>query len=256
VLSINQPGVIGLPPGQAGRVARAANDELAELAAGSGGRVRGLATLPWQCPVEAAAELRRAVGLGLRGAMACSNVAGRALDEPEFAPVFAAAEEQEVPLLLHPTLPLCVPTLGDYGLACPVGFLVDTTTAVLRLILSGLFDRQPRLKLVICHAGGLLPQLAGRLDLEQRRGILSGGHDRRGRLSSDYLSLLYTDTAGGSPAAVESALQLFGPNHVMFGSDAPFWNHADGLQLLDQLAVAPAQLDDIRGRTAVELFGL
>lgn len=256
VVSINQPGVIGLPPDEATAVSRAANDELAELAAGSGGRVRGLATLPWQSPAEAVAELRRAVSIGLRGAMACSNVAGRSLDEPEFAPVFAEAEQLEIPLLLHPTLPLCVPTLGDYGLTCAVGFLFDTTTAVLRLVLGGVFDRNPRLKLVLCHSGSLLPQLAGRLDLEQQRGLLTGGYARRERLSSDYLRLLYTDTAGGSPAAIRSALELFGPKHVMFGTDSPFWTHGDGLRLLGHLDLPPDQLDDIRGRTAVEVFGL
>lgn len=256
VLSINQPGVIGLPPDAAIPTARAANDELAELAAGSRGRITGLATLPWQCPADAAEELYRAVDIGLRGAMACSNVGGRPLDDPEYAPVFAAAADLDVPLLLHPALPLSAPTLGDYGLTCAIGFLFDTTTAVLRLVLGGLFDRHPRLKLVLCHAGSLLPQLAGRLDLEQQRGMLAGGYLRHDRLSADYLRLLYTDTAGGSPAAVSSALKLFGPGHVMFGSDAPFWSQAVGLQVLEQLSLPAEQLDDIRGRTATDVFGL
>jgi aminocarboxymuconate-semialdehyde decarboxylase len=256
VLSINQPGVIGLPPAEAISTARAANDELADLAAGSRGRITGLATLPWQCPADAADELHRAVGIGLRGAMACSNVGGRSLDHPDFAPVFAAAADRDVPLLLHPALPLSAPTLGGYGLTCAVGFLFDTTTAVLRLVLNGLFDRHPQIKLVLCHAGSLLPQLAGRLDLEQQRGMLAGSHLRQERLSADYLRLLYTDTAGGSPAAVSSALKLFGPGHVMFGSDAPFWSQAVGLRILEQLALPAEQLADIRARTATELFGL
>ncbi len=256
VLSINQPGVLGLPSDDACRVARAANDELAALVADSSGRLAGLATLPWQSPPEAAKELARVVGAGLKGAMACSNVSGRSLDESEFDEVFAFAAALDVPFLLHPTVPLSMPTLGDYGLTCSAGFLFDTTTAILRLVLSGLFDRHPDLKIIVGHSGSLLPQLAGRLDLEQERGAIGGGRKKRDLLSRDYLSLLYTDSVGGSVAPLVSALDLFGASHVMFGTDFPFWDPVKSVAVLNELALGESDMDRIRGGNALDMFKL
>jgi len=227
-----------------------------DFAGSLGGRLAGLAVLPWQCPTEAAVELQRAVGIGLRGAMAYSNVAGRHVDDPDFEPIFAATASLDVPLLLHPAMPLSAPTLGDYGLSCAVGFLFDSTTAILRLILSGLLDRHPGLKIIVGHAGSLLPQLAGRLDLEQARGMIFGAHARRSSLSGDYLRCLYTDTAGGSVPAVASALRLFGSGHVMFGTDFPFWSHDVNLNVLERLPLSSEEMQAVRGQVARELFRL
>lgn len=256
VLSINQPGVLGLAPDDACATAQSANDELAALVMASGGRLAGLATLPWQQPSEAAAELRRAVSIGLRGAMAYSNVSGRSLDDSEFEEVFAAAAALDVPLLLHPTVPLSMGTLGDYGLTCPVGFLFDTTTAILRLILNGLFDRLPDLMIIVGHSGSLLPQLAGRLDLEQERGAIGGGVKRKGPLSRDYLKLLYTDSVSGSVPPLASAVELFGVEHVMFGTDFPFWDPSNSVSVLRELPVGEGEMERIRGGNAVEMFRL
>jgi aminocarboxymuconate-semialdehyde decarboxylase len=256
VLSINQPGVLGLAPDDACATARAANDELADLVEGSGGRLAGLATLPWQCPPEAGEELTRAVGLGLKGAMVCSNVSGRSLDEDGFEEVFATGAALDVPFLLHPTVPLSIETLGDYGLTCSVGFLFDTTTAILRLLLSGLLDRLPDLKIIVAHSGSLLPQLAGRLDLEQERGAIVSTVKKRGLLSWDYLGLLYTDSVAGSVLPLTAALELFGPEHVMFGTDFPFWEPYKSVAVLDELSLGEEDLERIRGGNAVELFRL
>jgi aminocarboxymuconate-semialdehyde decarboxylase len=256
VLSINQPGVLGLAADDACVTAREANDELAELVHSSGGRLGGLATLPWQCPAEASEELRRAVRAGLCGAMVCSNVAGSSLDEERFEQVFATAASLDVPLLLHPTVPLSIATLGDYGLTCSVGFLFDTTTAILRLVLGGLFDRYPGLKIIVGHSGSLLPQLAGRLDLEIARGAIFARPAKSGPLSESYLRLLYTDSVSGSVPPLIAAIGLFGSDHVMFGTDFPFWDPKDSIRVLDQLSLPELDLERLRGGNAMELFGL
>jgi aminocarboxymuconate-semialdehyde decarboxylase len=256
VLSINQPGVLGLAPDDACVTARAANDELAGLVEASSGRLAGLATLPWQCPEEAGEELTRAVGLGLKGAMVCSNVSGRSLDEDGFEQVFAAGAALDVPFLLHPTVPLSIGTLGEYGLTCSVGFLFDTTTAILRLLLSGLLDRLPGLKIIVGHSGSLLPQLAGRLDLEQERGAIVSTAAKRGPLSRDYLGLLYTDSVSGSVPPLAAALELFGPEHVMFGTDFPFWEPSKSVSVLNDLTVGEREREWIRGGNALTLFHL
>ena len=253
VLSINQPGVLHLPADEACTAAAAANDELAAVAESSGGRLEGLATLPWQVPPAAAEELERGVTLGLKGAMVCSNVAGLPLDDPRFDVVFAAAERLDLPLLLHPTVPLSVDTLGPYGITCAAGFLFDTTTAVLRLVLGGTFDRHPGLKVVVGHAGSLLPQLAGRIELEYRRGAIAQSLPE-GRVPADYLRLLYTDSVAGSIGPLLSVIDLLGSSRVMFGSDYPFWDPADSVALLQDPRLEGPDGDRVRGLNAMDIF--
>ncbi len=255
VVSINQPGVLKLPAAEARAVAREANDELAELVGTGGGALDGLATLPWQDADAAVDELGRAASLGLKGAMVCSNVAGRPLDSPDFDAVFGAAESGSMPLLLHPTVPAQVAAVSDHGLICAVGFLFDTTTAILRMIFAGTFDRHPGLKVILAHAGSLLPLLTGRIDREYERGALPCTLPA-GRRPSDYVRALYTDTIAGSPGALELAIELLGADRVCFGSDYPFGSQRDALDLVTATSLAPETVAAICGENAVGLFGL
>lgn len=255
VVSINQPGVLRLDAVEANAVARDANDELADLVAGSGGALGGLATLPWQDAPAAVGELDRAGSLGLKGAMACSNVGGRWLDDPAFDPVFEAAATRSMPLLLHPTVPADVSGLAEHGLICAAGFLFDTTTAVLRMIFAGTFDRHPRLEVVLAHAGSLLPLLAGRADREISRGALSAP-PLGGRRPSDVLRRLHTDTVAGSPRALALAVDLFGADRVCFGSDYPFNDQREALALVRDAGLSHDQLHAVRWGNAAALFDL
>lgn len=248
VVSINQPGVLFLEPAEAAALARDANDELVQLVRDSGGSVEGLATLPWQHTDAAVAELERAVSVGLKGAMVCSNIAGAPLDAPRFDPTFEAAAARSFPLLLHPTLPVNVSTLSEHGLLCAAGFLFDTTTAILRMVFGGTFDRHPALKVLLAHAGSLLPLLAGRIDREYARGALPIALPE-GRRPGDYLRRLYTDTIAGSPAALGLAMDLVGTEHVCFGSDYPFNDQA---QALDLALSATSHDEEVRGAVCGE----
>src|SRR5579863_2688098 len=254
VVSINQPGVLLLEAEEAVAVARDANDELMQLARDSDGAIEGLATLPWQDTTAAIAELEHAASIGLKGAMVCSNIAGEPLDAPAFDPTFGAAAARSMPLLLHPTMPRDVSTLSDHGLICGAGFLFDTTTAVLRMIFARTFDRHPSLKVLLAHAGSLLPLLAGRIEREYARGALPLSLPE-GRQPGEYVRRLYTDTIAGSPKALELAIELVGPDHVCFGSDFPF---NDQRQALDLVLSATADDDALRaalcGGNACALF--
>ena len=153
-----------------------------------------------------------------------SNVCGDPVDAPLFEPILDAASVLRAPLLLHPTLPLTAGHLNQYkGLLAAVGYLFDTTTAAARLLLSGVFDRLPDLAVVLGHSGSLLPALAGRMDEEWRRGGLELPPGADGPPSA-LLRRLYSDTAGGSAAAVEACIAVLGVDKVMFGSDYPFWS--------------------------------
>jgi predicted TIM-barrel fold metal-dependent hydrolase len=255
VISINQPGVLKLDPPEATAVAREANDELAELIGERRGAVEGLATLPWQATDAAVDELGRAASLGLKGAMVCSNVAGRPLDDPAFDPTFEAAASLSMPLLLHPTMPAQVSALSEYGLICAAGFLFDTTTAILRMMFAGTFDRHPSLKMILAHAGSLLPLLMGRVDREYARNALPCALPE-GRRPRDYLHRLYTDTIAGSPRALELAIELFGADRVCFGSDYPFGNQQNALDLVLAASLPDETVSAICWENAAELFDL
>jgi predicted TIM-barrel fold metal-dependent hydrolase len=254
-LSINQPGVLRLDPPEARAVAQEANDELAELVGGSRGALQGLATLPWQATDAAVDELGRAASLGLKGAMVCSNVAGRPLDDPAFDATFEAAAALSMPLLLHPTVPAQVSALTEYGLICAAGFLFDTTTAVLRMVFAGTFERHPGLKVILAHAGSLLPLLTGRADREYARNALPCTLPE-GRQPSDYVRRLYTDTIAGSPGALELAIELLGVDRVCFGSDYPFGNQRAALDLVMATSLPAETVSAICGANAAGLFGL
>ena len=253
VVSINQPGVLRLPAAEAAAVARDANDELAQLVRDSRGTVEGLATLPWQMADAAVGELERAVSIGLKGAMVCSNIAGEPLDAPAFDPIFSAAASRSMPLLLHPTVPANVSALSEHGLICAAGFLFDSTTAILRLVFAGTFERHPDLKILLAHAGSLLPLLAGRVDREYARRALPHRLPG-GRRPSDVVRRLYTDSIAGSPKALELAVDLLGADRVCLGSDYPFGVQEQALDLVRSSDLPPGTLDAVCGANACSLF--
>ena len=113
-----------------------------------------------------AGRLARARSDGALGVATLANIRGRDLGDPLFAPVWSEIDGLGLPVFVHPTIP---PggrdmRLDEFSLATPVGFMVDTTLAFARLILSGFFDRYPNAKLIAPHGGGTLPYLSGRLD--------------------------------------------------------------------------------------------
>jgi aminocarboxymuconate-semialdehyde decarboxylase len=255
VVSINQPGVLRLDPAEAKAVARDANDELAELVGASGGVIEGLATLPWQTTDAAVDELGRAASMGLKGAMVCSNIGGRPLDDPAFDATFGAAAALSMPLLLHPTVPAEVSALTEHGLICAAGFLFDTTTAILRMIFAGTFERHPDLEVILAHAGSLLPLLTGRVDREYARNALPCAL-AEGRRPSDYVRRLYTDTIAGSPGALKLAIELLGADRVCLGSDYPFGNQQQALKLVHAASLPGEIASAVCGTNAAKLFGL
>jgi predicted TIM-barrel fold metal-dependent hydrolase len=254
VLGTNVPGVDWMPARDASAAARDINDELNALAGAHPDRVAALATLPMHVPEAAAAELERAVGDGAVGAMIYSNVAGTLLDRPDLTVVFDAAAALGVPLYIHPAYPLVAQEMDAYALIPTVGFLVDTTTAVLRLVLGGLYERHPDLALVLSHAGALLPQLVGRIDIEAAR--MPNGMGKLSTPPSESLARLHTDAVCAWPPALRSTLDFLGPDRIMYGSDYPFWDPQVTFGALDGAGFSDHVLERIRNGNARRLFGL
>jgi aminocarboxymuconate-semialdehyde decarboxylase len=254
LLSINIPGVDWFPPADGPSVAHDVNDELADLMTAHPDRFAALATLPMQTPDAAATELERVMAAGFSGAMIYSNVAGGQIDQPQLRVVFDTAASLGAPLYIHPTFPLTAGTVDAYALIPTLGFMFDTTTAAVRLVLDGLYERHPDFRLVLAHAASLLPQLAGRIDYEAERHV-----NGRGALTvdpSEQLRLIYTDSVCVWPPALRSALELVGPERMMFGSDYPFWDPARSFQTLDAAGLDPKTLIAIRDNNARTVFRL
>ena len=240
VMSVQVPGVDWFEPAEGVAVARDVNDELVDVTRQTPDRRAALALLPMRAPEEAASELERAVGAGLRGGIVFSNTAGRNIDVPEARVVFDTAAKLGVPIMIHPTYPLSAKATDAYALIPTIGFLVDTSMATLRLVFDGVYDRNPDLKLHLCHAGSLLPQVAGRLDYESMR--FPGGLGKTEGRPTDYLANLYTDIVCLWPSAIENAIALVGPDHMMFGTDYSFWEMAPAFEAFSKVNVD----DDVR----------
>ena len=202
-------------------VATEINEDMEALCAGSAGRLYGLGLLPVRDPAAAAAELGRIAALPhLRGAVIGTTGAGRGLDDPAMDVVWAAAERLGLMIFVHPHYGLGNEALTGYGHAMPLalGFPFETTAAVARLILGGTFDRFPGLRLMVAHAGGVLPYLAGRLD-----GCVAGDAHSPVRLRhepSSYLRklVLRCDRVSGADAGFADFVGWRGADHVWDGS--------------------------------------
>ncbi|MFI9628803.1 amidohydrolase family protein [Streptomyces sp. NPDC052042] len=222
-----------LPAAQAAALAQDVNDELADLARAHPGVLAPMAALPLADPEAAAEELLRANGLGLCGPLLPVTVGGRQLGELGLDPLFEAAEATGTPLTLHPTAPAFAAHFGDHALMSTLAFPVDTTACVLRLVLGGLYERWPDIRMVVPHAGSLLPYLMGRIDREAMKYRASGGMGALTEPPSVWLRRMYVDAVSLWPPAIRLLLEVMGPERVMFGSDYPFWNTRENVDALD-----------------------
>ncbi|WP_420006275.1 amidohydrolase family protein [Arenibacterium sp. LLYu02] len=227
VLSHGAPGAQKLSGEDALPLTMRVNDKLMEAVGRSGGRFAGLAALPMGRPEEAAAELERCVAMGMKGAMLFPSAQGAFLDDPRFLPVFERAEALDVPLYIHPALPHPKVTeayfqdyMADYPMiARPAwGYTVETGTVAIRMVLSGLFDRHPGLKIILGHLGESIPFQMWRID-----SALARAGQKPIRFREVFNRNFWVTTSGFfSTPALRCALDELGPDRVMFSVDWPF----------------------------------
>lgn len=263
ILSLFDPGVQELSDtAQAVDYAERANDNLAETVRQYPHRFGAFATLATQDPNAAAAELRRAVtDLGFVGALINGHTHGRYLDDPAYEELFAEAETLGVPLYLHPTTPhpavmdAWFEPYVDQGLhLASWGFAVEAGTHALRLIYSGLFDRHPKLQMILGHLGEMLPFTAFRTD---RYYGLGGSGGRLKKLPSAYLreNSYFTTSGNFSPPAMACTLDVMGADRVMFSVDYPMDDNLDGARFLASYPMDEADRRKVGYQNAVRLFG-
>ena len=213
-LSINDPGPEWFG-GEGPAVARLANDYIAGIVREHPTRFFGLCVLPLQDMKASLAELERCVDrLGMKGVLLYTNLAGqiprRAASIGRCSP---AAPQLRLPILLHPALPVTGALVKDYEMISGLGNMFDNTIALARLIMSGVFDRYPELKLVCPHLGGTLPYIVGRLD-HQMTVLRRGPRDLK-RTPSEYLRQVYFDIVSPLALAMKFGYEFAGPDRLL-----------------------------------------
>ena len=255
VLSVNIPTPDLLDPLIAVEGARLCNDYVAEICARHPDRFVGLAVVPLPNIEDAISELDRAVDeLDLRGLFLCSHIGSQPLDAPEFEPFYAHLARRGIPLVLHPTVPVWGSAIGDYSMIPMLGFMVDTSIAMLRLILGGVLERHPELVVVHPHAGGVLPYLMGRV--EEQTEVKGRGREHISKPPMAYYSNVYLDLVSPSAAAIRYAVDFMGIDRLLFGSDHPWVSIEAILSLVEAQNLPEEQLDQVLWQNAATLFGI
>jgi predicted TIM-barrel fold metal-dependent hydrolase len=271
------PWIEGFPkvyadPVLATQAARMMNDELAAVVAAHPTRFRGVAILPVADPDAMLAELHRAVtDLGFVGAYAAVSPTAKRMDHPDYEHLYKAIVELDATLWLHPSRPPFFPDFTDEKLSQfyewqLVGWPYDTTSAMFRIVFSGVFDRYPTIRIVTHHHGAFVPLLAPRL-ANVWPALEPVGLPMPTTISKPYVEhfrKFYCDTAasGFAPKALELAVDFFGPERVLFGTDAPF-DIQDGqifisetLRSIDAMAISSETRSAILSKNAARILKL
>jgi uncharacterized protein len=227
ILALTPPGTQPLPPNDAVRMSRAANDLAAATVRNNPSRFRSLSTLPMSSPPDVAGELERAAGIGHVGTMVYGRSGDVFLDDPVYDDFFSAASELGQAVFIHPQLPSSAVRDASYrgfdattDLALATfgwGWHLDAATAALRLILRGTFDRHPDLQVVLGHWGEMLLFWLDRADSLSRIAGLQ-------RAVSDYMRSNFFITTSGmlNPALLDHALTVTSVDRLIFSTDYPF----------------------------------
>jgi 5-carboxyvanillate decarboxylase len=265
LLLLTAPGVQVFDAPTAVALARSTNDQLAEAVRRIPSRLAGLAAIAPQDPAAAAKELERAVNtLGLKGAVINSHTRGEFLDDPKFWDIFAAAEALDVPIYIHPSgpPPAMVRPFLDRGLEGAIfGFAVEVALHVLRIIVSGAFDRFPRLKIAIGHTGEGLPFWMSRIDYMHRASLLSQRYATMPPLErkpSEYMreNLYVTNSGVAWEPSVMFCHQVMGPDHVLYAMDYPYQYVIEEVPAMDALPMSPEDKKKFFQTNAEKLFNL
>ena len=221
VLTLAFPTVMGLEPEAEIRLARMANDGLADIIRKYPNRFIGVATLPLSVPSEALKEFDRSVDqLGFKGFQITSNINGMLLDAPQLFPIYERAARRGLPMWIHPTTPVTLDFIGTKANSeLLLGWPIDTTIALFKLMIAGVLERLPTLKVIVHHLGaGTIPYFMERLD------AIEPGQDGVPitKPPSHYWKMMYHDTAAVGANAFMYGYGVWGEDHVVFGTDYPY----------------------------------
>ncbi len=264
VLSLNAPGVEQAEAADQLSIAVESNDFLAEAVKKNPRRFAAFAALATAVPDKAAEELdRRVRQQGFKGTLINGHTRGRYLDDKFFSPILERAEALNVPIYLHPTVPPKAVVEASFGGFSPSvtamfagagwGWHIETAVHLIRMILGGVFDRHPRLQVVIGHLGEGIPFMLPRLDKNLPKEVT-----KLDRPLGAYLreNVHYTFGGFNFPATFLNLLLEVGVGRIMFSVDHPYGSMAEARAFLQHLPVSEADRERIAYGNAEKLLGL
>lgn len=262
VLSHTAPSFQKFTGSDAVPMARRVNDRLAAAIKRHPTRFAGFAALPTSEPEAAADELARCVQeLGFKGGMLHGLAHGEFVDRPRYWPIFARAEALDVPIYLHPSVPhpgVIEAYYQDYAKDFPIllraawGYTIEAATQGVRMVLSGVFDKHPNLKIILGHLGEGLPFLSWRID-----SALARPGQKEVRFRDTFQRNFYVTTSGFfSDIALLCTLQELGVDRILFSVDYPFESNAPGPKWLERVPLSDEDKVKIASGNARRLLRL
>ena len=265
VLSLTLPGVQVFDAPTARALAAASNDELAEAVRKYPQRFAGLTAIAPQDPTSAAKELERGVKkLGFKGAIVNSHTRGEYLDDPKFWEILEAAAALKAPIYLHPSPPpasMVGPFLSRGLDGATYGFAVETGLHILRIIVSGAFDRFPGLTFVIGHLGEAIPYWFFRFDFMHGRMVADERYEGAKKLErkpSEYFKEnIYITTSGMAwEPAILFAQRVMGVDRVLYAMDYPYQFVPEEVRVTDELPISDIDKKKLYQLNAERVFSL
>lgn len=242
-----------VPPEEGRDSALMWNEEVAAMQRKYRGRFWGTAAVPLTDTRAAIEVLDDAVErLGLIGVNVPGSVGNDPrIDAERLEPFYARVEELGVPIFLHPTDAIFHDILEGYdgALHLSLGRVIEVSVAASRLILSGLMERHPKLTVIMSHTGGALPYQSGRMDKNGKKARLP-------KPPSTYIKRMVTDTVSPHSLGIKFAIEYYGIDHVMYGTDYPCWDPATCLRLIDEIDLSPADRQKLFYGNARRVFRL
>lgn len=264
VLSLNSPGVEQAEAAEQLSIAVESNDFLAEAVKKYPSRFAAFAALPVAAPDRAAEELdRRVRQQGFKGTLINGHTRGRYLDDKFFSPILERAEALNVPIYLHPTVPPKAVVEASFGGFSPAvtamlvggawGWHIETSVHLIRMMLGGVFDRYPKLQVVIGHLGEGIPFMLPRLNKNLPTEVT-----KLDRPIGAYLreNVHYTFGGFNFPATFLNLLLEVGVGRIMFSVDHPYGSMAEARAFLQHIPVSEVDREHIAHGNAETLLGL
>lgn len=240
-----------------------ANDEIREIADTNPDRFIPVGTLPVLNDHMVEEAERCLDDLDMVGLQIYSNYEGKPVDTEELLPVYELAEKRDVPIWIHPQVHNWYDWTHEWGVDLALGWLFDTSLALVRLVLSGLMERHQDLNVITHHGGGLTPTYLERLKLffydegtfGETPEVFEGGHEELSKPIEEYYGQFYYDAVlYGSVPALETVYDVFGADQIVFATDYPYGGHegadfmSSNVNAIDELDIPQDEKDKIESK--------
>lgn len=264
IMSQTIPGPELLEPDEGVYWAKKINDAYAEAARDYPHRIYTYASLPYQVPDEACRELERChKDLGVKGIQMFSNCQGDVMFDPKFDGIFALADEYDLPILMHPTVPLTADAMDKSRIPYQLyGYTVDSTLAVISLIFNGVFEKHKKIRMIHAHLGGIAPYMVRRLEDSWAGYAKEWGLELSEHPEETYRKRIYPDTTSFYMPAMKCCFEWMGVEHLVIGTD---YAHRVGdpegaiqciFDLGRELDLSQDKVDLLLGKNAEKMFNL